>query len=817
MKKGELIKQYVVEEKIGTGSFGKVYKIHDRKDTKKIYALKEINIQGHRSQEYLETAIKREIENMKKVENENSVKLFNNFEYDDCTYLVLELCDNNLKDELKSFMRTNKRSFNELEVYMIMSQLNNCFRKMNEGEEKIIHRDLKLENILVKYDKNIPIIGFIVKLSDFGLSRKMNSNDLAQSNVGTNMTKAPEIFFNDKYTHKVDLWSIGINMYQLLYKDTLPFQIRDLKGLLRELKKFKSLKLPPEERKLISDECFDLLNQLLVTDPEKRIDFDQYFKHKFFSEEHKKELIKKYSNPNNDKNKNIEIVEIKRITLKLEEFEEKFLKLRLLKDYNGLKIYKGKDRTNNEIVYIKEIKRDIIDSNKENKNIFDKEIKLLSLLKGPNFSKCLGIYETKSFYFIIYEYYQGNILEDFIYKRKGLLNESLKKSIIMQLEPSFLELKKKNIILKNISSKSLVFSYYQNENNFMIKLFDFYINSIFFKEDDNSVNFKFEDFIRDSNDKNKENMSNENNLIGNLKPIIKDEYLEKLLEIIKNKIEIITNYFQDFFVDKNIVETERISNYYKEIIILLYFCLLESKIIISFLNINADKNVNEISKSSQEIHLLKLYLNKDNNKYDYSNINFLEESKIWYYNKENPSFDYFINIFNDLKTKLNEILDKYIQNNINYFANSRYIKNNNNVNNNVNFEMEIKIIENCMKEGNLEKLFSKFFENIIAIYPTEKKSKISKELNIVKYILEYIIFIKLMFQQDNNNLANFEDLIESSKNTVSFSTFIGNKIKIYKEKGILNSITYENNDEGKENLLLEKMINFYIKIIRFTN
>jgi hypothetical protein len=131
--------------------------------------------------------------------------------------------------------------------------------------------------------------------------------------------------------------------------------------------------------------------------------------------------------------------------------------------------------------------------------------------------------------------------------------------------------------------------------------------------------------------------------------------------------------------------------------------------------------------------------------------------------------------------------------------------------------MEIKIIENCMKEGNLENLFSKFFENIIAIYPTIKKSKISKELNIIKYIMEYIIFIKLMFKQDNNNLAKFEKLIESSKDTVSFSTFIGNKIKIYKEKGILNASTYENNDEGKENLLLEKMINFYIKIMRFTN
>ena len=228
----------------------------------------------------------------------------------------------------------------------------------------------------------------------------------------------------------------------------------------------------------------------------------------------------------------------------------------------------------------------------------------------------------------------------------------------MQLGPSFMELKKKNIILKNISSKSLIFSFYQNENNFMIKIFDFYINSIFFKDDDNSVNLKFEEFISDLNDKNKENLENANNFTVNLKPILKDEYLEKLLEIIKNKMGIITDYFQEFFADKNIVEIERISNYYKEIIIFLYFCLLECKIIINFLNINADKNVNEINKSAQEVHLLKLYLNEDNKKYEYSNINFLDESKIWYYNKENPSFDYFIKIFYDLKTKLFAILDK---------------------------------------------------------------------------------------------------------------------------------------------------------------
>ena len=169
-----------------------------------------------------------------------------------------------------------------------------------------------------------------------------------------------------------------------------------------------------------------------------------------------------------------------------------------------------------------------------------------------------------------------------------------------------------------------------------------------------------------------------------------------------------------------------------------------------------------------------------------------------------------------MKNQLESILNEYIKKNLAIFS---FVHNSKDKEEEVwiDFELEKKIVENCIKEGNLENLFSKFFENIIAIYPTIKKSKISKELNIIKYILEYIIFIKLMFKQDNNNLAKFEKLIESSKDTVSFSTFIGNKIKIYKEKGILNASTYENNDEGKENLLLEKMINFYIKIMRFTN
>ena len=815
---GEVIKNYMIEYMIGKGQFGYVYRIVDKNDIKKIYALKQIEIKEN--SEYLERAIKLEIEIMKKVQNENSVKLIENFDDDYYHYLVLELCDDNLDKIFRSKIKKTKKSYNELEVYMIMIQLNNCFKKMREGEKKVIHRDLKLENILIEYNEKIPIIGFSVKLSDFGLSKEMTDNDVTKTRVGTPMTQAPEILLEQKYhtqyNSKVDLWSIGIIIYQLLYMRSIPFNTMGRRQLIEDIEKFNRLILPNDKRNIISDECFDLLNKLLVKNPQERIDFDDYFGHKFFSEEHRNELIKKYGKPGDEKLfKKNEVIEIKRFKLKLNEFEEKFLKMRLLKDYGGLKLYKGKDNKNNNIVYIKEIKRDIIDKSKENTNIFNKEIKLLSTFNGPNFPKCKEIYETQTFYFFIFEYFSGNILDDYIINRKGILSESLKNSIIMQLKPSFLELKKKNIILKNISSKSLIFSYYQNEHNFLIKIYDYFINSIFFKNNnDNSLYFTFEDFINPENDKNKDNSSNSNNYSQNMKPVIKDEELENLFEIIKNKIEFIINYFEELLDDENILQRETISDYFKEIIIFLYFCIMECKIVFNFLNINSDKNMNDIEKDAQEIHLLKIYLNEEN-KYDYTYINFLEHPTIWYYNKDNPSFSYYINIFHNLKNKLDSILNMYIENNRNKFTIIQNDKKESN--NNIDIESINIIEEKCIKEGNLEQLFSKFFENIISIYPTEKRSKISKELNLMKYILEYIIFIKLIFKKENSSIPNFETIFENSNNTISFCSFIGNKIKYYKEKNIFNANVFDNKDESIENILLNKFINFYIKMIKFNS
>ena len=207
--------------------------------------------------DYLETAIQREIRIMKEVENYNSVKLYEAFDLDDFHFMLLELCDY----DLKTYLKKKNKICNELEIYLIFSQLNNCFRKMREGNEKVIHRDLKLDNIMIKLDNNIPILGFIVKLSDFGLSKSLSDNEITRTTVGTPITQAPEIIFGKGHNSKCDLWSIGVIIYQLLF-NTYPINAGSKAELINKIKNFKKVEVPNNINNPISKECLDLLNKL---------------------------------------------------------------------------------------------------------------------------------------------------------------------------------------------------------------------------------------------------------------------------------------------------------------------------------------------------------------------------------------------------------------------------------------------------------------------------------------------------------------------------------------------------------------------------
>ena len=147
---------------IGRGAFGYVYKSIDSKTNENV-AIKEIYFNNDNEKDN----ILNEIYIMEHIDSCYSIKLKDKYEKGKCYYLVMELCDENLDNYVK------KNGKLKIEVIQkILIQLNDVLRLMKI--KNINHRDIKPQNILIKYiNKNY----FIFKLTDFGLVKQLNSKN----------------------------------------------------------------------------------------------------------------------------------------------------------------------------------------------------------------------------------------------------------------------------------------------------------------------------------------------------------------------------------------------------------------------------------------------------------------------------------------------------------------------------------------------------------------------------------------------------------------------------------------------------------------
>ena len=142
----------------------------------------------------------------------------------------MELCD----DNLENFLQKKKR-FTQDEIYKIMIQLNKTFKIMFKNQ--IVHRDLKLENILVKYI-NKEKSDYIVKLTDYGVSKQVSTTQICKTLAGTCLTMAPEVLEGDGENYdssKCDLWSIGVIIYRLFFND-YPYKGKTEYALIKTIK-----------------------------------------------------------------------------------------------------------------------------------------------------------------------------------------------------------------------------------------------------------------------------------------------------------------------------------------------------------------------------------------------------------------------------------------------------------------------------------------------------------------------------------------------------------------------------------------------------
>ena len=254
-------------KKIGKGAFSVIYKGTHRY-TKEVYAIKEISYDNLSK---IKNTIKREFTVMKKLNHPNIIKLHEVFfdSENKNVYLVLDYYE---KGDLHNFLKG--KPLKEKYAKKFMRQLASGLKYLHDNN--IIHRDLKLKNILVTKSNDIV-------LSDFGFARDGDSNTMFDTLCGSPMYMAPEIMNHKVYDNKSDLWSVGVIMYELLF-GTTPYHAKNLIQLMKKIKK-KDVHIPDEYSSLISEECKNLLLSLLDKNPTNRITWDNFFQHEWFKKD----------------------------------------------------------------------------------------------------------------------------------------------------------------------------------------------------------------------------------------------------------------------------------------------------------------------------------------------------------------------------------------------------------------------------------------------------------------------------------------------------------------------------------------------------
>jgi len=269
----ELQQKYSVQDVLGKGAFGQVYKVRLRDgETDKlvpkccpVLAMKVLLFNGKDSNstwaEFRQMAYS-EFELQRTAKHENIVRVFR-FEEDPrqaFALVFLELMNGTLTDYLKEHGALAEPLARE-----VFQQIVSATAYLH-GDLQIVHRDLKPDNILVEEGGEEGQM--VVKLSDFGLSGKYSSTKVMKAFCGTPHFSAPEI--NDEsrrdegYSRAVDAWSCGVILFYLLSL-TLPFPANERRQLVQQQREgahFRDCSF--------SDAAKDLIRRLLDLDPLKR-------------------------------------------------------------------------------------------------------------------------------------------------------------------------------------------------------------------------------------------------------------------------------------------------------------------------------------------------------------------------------------------------------------------------------------------------------------------------------------------------------------------------------------------------------------------
>ena len=258
------LSDFTIIQELGSGSFGHVI-LAQHKITQVKYAIKAIDKRNTVNIKEMPYFI-REIEIMYRVHHPNVVKLFGHFEDNNYCYFIMEyIPGGNIYSLVQRLKPVSLQG-----IASIMKEVISAVYFLHHMNPKIVHRDIKPENVLLDQGNH-------AKLTDFGWSNYMEGDIKRTTVCGTPVYLAPEIINNMGHDEHVDIWCIGVLLFELIVGRP-PFS-----GETEQKVRYNILKMKINWPNNIDSDAADLISKILKYNPDERISLEQMLLHPFFT------------------------------------------------------------------------------------------------------------------------------------------------------------------------------------------------------------------------------------------------------------------------------------------------------------------------------------------------------------------------------------------------------------------------------------------------------------------------------------------------------------------------------------------------------
>ena len=256
--------KYYKRKLIGTGSYGEAWLV-ERVADQAIFVAKVMNLDkmSSRDKQYAYS----EIKCLANCEHPNIVKYEEDHEENELLLIVMEYADAGDLDRHIKSRAADTRRFQEHEALFLFLQV--CMALDHIHSHKMLHRDIKGANILLTSSG-------LVKLGDFGFSHQYDetvSGVVANTFCGTPYYLAPELWNNQRYSKKADVWSVGVLLYEIMALKR-PFTASNMKGLMAKVLTGEYAPLPDTYTQAFRD----VVRSILVVDANARPSISDIFR-----------------------------------------------------------------------------------------------------------------------------------------------------------------------------------------------------------------------------------------------------------------------------------------------------------------------------------------------------------------------------------------------------------------------------------------------------------------------------------------------------------------------------------------------------------